>query len=415
MKKNFQTRILLSSTLLLLVAIGLLTWGNWQYAKTSPGGNDFLVHWMGTRNFLTEGISPYSDETALDIQTMVYGRAAQAGEHELRVAYPLYSMVLFAPFALIQDFTLARAIWMTLLELSLAAIALLSIKLVSRKTPSWLVITMLVFTFFSYHGVRPLINGNAVMVITLLLLGSIYLVANGKDEIAGILLAFSTIKPQNAILIVVFILLWAIIKKRSKIIYWFSGTLVLLVGFSLLLIPDWIMQNFREIIRYTSYNPAGSPGAAMVEAWGDIGMRFSVFLSVLIAAILLAEWFGTRRGGIQRFIWVSMLTLALSQWSGIQTDPGNFILMYPAIIYAFVGLWERWKERSKPIILGVSAVLVVGLWILFAATVQYSYQPVQSSIMFFPLPAIAILLLYWVRWWAIYSREIDLPVQGWKS
>lgn len=415
MKKNLQARILLTSSLLILVTIALLTWANWQYAKTSPGGNDFLVHWMGTRNFITKGISPYSDETALDIQTMVYGRAAQVGEHELRVAYPLYSMALFAPFAMISDFTLARAAWMTLLEACLIAIAFLSIRLVNKKAPSWLLLTAIVLTIFSYHGVRPLINGNAVIVVTLLLLGAILLICNTRDEVAGILLAFSTIKPQNVILVVAFILLWAIFKKRTKILYWFGGTIILLVGFSMLMIPDWILQNLREVIRYTSYNPPGSPGAVMISAWGDMGLRFAVLLSVIIAAVLLIEWLGARRGGEQRFIWVCMLTMALSQWSGIQTDPGNFILLYPAILYSFMILWERWKARAKPIILGVSALLLIGLWVIFLVSVQYSYQPIQSPVMFFPLPVVAILLLYWIRWWAIYSREIDLTIQGWKS
>ncbi len=71
---------------------GLLVWGNYRYTTQNPGGNDFLVHWMGTKSFFEDGLSPYSDEVALRIQTMVYGRAARAGEHELRVAYPLYSI-----------------------------------------------------------------------------------------------------------------------------------------------------------------------------------------------------------------------------------------------------------------------------------------------------------------------------------
>lgn len=408
MKNNLQARVLLTTSVLVLLTVALLTWANFHYAQSNPGGNDFLVHWLGTRNFLTRGISPYSDETALDIQTMVYGRAAQPGEHELRVAYPLYSMILFAPFALISNFTLARAVWMTLLEICLIAVAFLSFRLINRKVPSWMIITAVVFTLFSYHGVRPLINGNAVIVITLLLLASIYLISVSKDEVAGLLLAFATIKPQNALLIVAFILLWAIFKRRTRIIYWFGGTMIILVGFSMLLLPDWIIQNLREILRYSSYNPPGSPGAVMTQAWGDIGMRLSVFLSVIIGALLLAEWLGSRRGNNPRFIWVCMLTLTLSQWSGIQTDPGNFILLYPAIFYAFAILWERWKTHAKPIILTVCGVLLVGLWFLFTTTIQKSYQPIQNPIMFFPLPAVTILLLYWTRWWAIYSTEDNL-------
>ena len=96
-----------------LVAVAGITWGNYNYARQNPGGNDFLVHWMGSRAIVKDGISPYSDEVATRIQTFAYGRPAQPGEHELRVAYPLYSVIIFAPFALIDDFAIARAAWMT--------------------------------------------------------------------------------------------------------------------------------------------------------------------------------------------------------------------------------------------------------------------------------------------------------------
>jgi len=114
--QNINQRRWLTYAAVILLSLAALIFANYQFAKTSPGGTDFLVHWEGTRNFFTTGTSPYSDDTALKIQTMVYGRAAEAGEHELRVAYPLYSLFFFAPFALIKDFTLARAVWMAILE-----------------------------------------------------------------------------------------------------------------------------------------------------------------------------------------------------------------------------------------------------------------------------------------------------------
>ena len=64
---------------------------------------------------------------------MVYGRAALPGEHELRVAYPFYSAILFFPFALIQEFDVARAVWMTILEIGLISLTLVSIQLTTWR------------------------------------------------------------------------------------------------------------------------------------------------------------------------------------------------------------------------------------------------------------------------------------------
>ena len=45
--------------------------------------------------------------------------------------------------------------------------------------------------------------------------------------------------------------------------------------------------------------------------------------------------------------------------------------------------------------------LFAGIWAIFLNTVHYTDQPIQSPIMFFPLPAFLLLMLYWVRWWAV--------------
>ena len=138
-------------------------WGNISYVTKNPGGNDFLVHWVATQNFVYESISPYSDTTALEIQTMVYGRAARPGEHELRPAYPLFSIFLFLPFGLIKNYFIARAIWMTVLEISLFLSVFLLIKVTQLKLDKLLLAAVFVFSIFWYHGLRALINGNAVV------------------------------------------------------------------------------------------------------------------------------------------------------------------------------------------------------------------------------------------------------------
>ncbi|MPM52755.1 hypothetical protein SDC9_99517 [bioreactor metagenome] len=405
--KKFAKNQWLYISLFTILAFSLLTLANYQFASTNPGGNDFLVHWMGTRNFVTEGTSPYSDETALNIQTLIYGRAAQEGEHEMRVAYPLYSIFLFLPFALIKDYVLARALWMSVLEISLVLITILSLRLTFWKVrPLWLA-GFLLFVILSYHGARPLINGNAIIVITLFVLLALMCIRNGKDEAAGILLALSTIKPQNVILLVAFVLLWAIFNKRTKIIAYFLGSMFLLVGFATVLIPDWFVQDFREILRYPSYNPPLSLGAAVAAKFGGVGQRLSYVITGVLTTLLLFEWWLGRFADTKRFLWLAFLTIAISQWIGISTDPGNFILLYPGMFFCFAMIDARWKGKSKLFIGILLGVLLVGLWMLFLVTAHHSYTLIQSSYMFLPMPFVCLLLLYWVRWWSVKSNRIN--------
>jgi hypothetical protein len=139
---------------LLLAVLSGVAWGNYRFVEANPGGNDFLVHWEGTRSLLVDGLSPYSDEVALRIQKLAYGRPARPGEHELRVAYPLYAEAFFLPFAFISDFNVARAAWMTVLEGCLVALAFFSLRLTEWKPGILILTAFLIFSIFWYHGLR---------------------------------------------------------------------------------------------------------------------------------------------------------------------------------------------------------------------------------------------------------------------
>ncbi len=384
-----------------LLALAGIAWGNYNYTQKNPGGNDFLVHWMGARALLEDGISPYSDEVAVRIQTFAYGRPANPGEHQLRVAYPLYSVFLFAPFALVKDFALARALWMTVLEAGLVAMVFLSLSLFRWRPAPLMLGLLLLFAVFWYHGLRPLINGNAVILVALLITGGLLAMREGADELAGILFAFSTIKPQVVLVLLVFVTIWSFSQRRWRILGWMFGTVFLLTTSAALIIPDWIMQDLREVILYPSYNPPGTPGAAFVAWWPAFGQRVGWALTGVMAVILLVEWWFARKAETRGFLWAAGLTLTVSQWIGIQTDPGNFVVLFPVLMMTLAMLDEHWRRRGGVVIGSLLILLLASLWWIFLSTVQYGDQPVQSPVMFFPLPFILFILLYWVRWWAV--------------
>ncbi|NMC79819.1 MAG: DUF2029 domain-containing protein [Chloroflexi bacterium] len=395
--------------LVLVLVVGVvaaLTWFNYRYAQQNPGGNDFLVHWMGTHTFLTEGLSPYSDETAERIQIAAYGRPARAGEHELRVSYPLYSIVVFLPYALISDYNLARAAWMTTLEIALVALSLMSMRLANWKPRPILLGLFLLFSLFWYHGFRPLINGNAIILVALCIAGGLLALKSKADELAGVLFAFATIKPHVVLLFLVFIAYWTYIHRRWRVVGWLVTTVILLSASAALLVPDWILQNIREIVRYSSYNPPLTLRAALTALLPGIGNRIGLAIMGLLALLLLVEWWLVRKANFRGFTWVACLTLVASQWIGIPTDPGNFIILLPALALIFALWQERWERVGSIFAVLSMLVLLAGLWGIFLATVEYGDQPQQSPIMFIPLPAFLLIMLYWVRWWAFKFPKV---------
>jgi hypothetical protein len=355
---------------------------------------------------LTEGLSPYSDETAERIQIAAYGRPARAGEHELRVSYPLYSIVVFLPYALISDYNLARAAWMTTLEIALVALSLMSMRLANWKPRPILLGLFLLFSLFWYHGFRPLINGNAIILVALCIAGGLLALKSKADELAGVLFAFATIKPHVVLLFLVFIAYWTYIHRRWRVVGWLVTTVILLSASAALLVPDWILQNIREIVRYSSYNPPLTLRAALTALLPGIGNRIGLAIMGLLALLLLVEWWLVRKANFRGFTWVACLTLVASQWIGIPTDPGNFIILLPALALIFALWQERWERAGSIFAVLSMLVLLAGLWGIFLATVEYGDQPQQSPIMFIPLPAFLLIMLYWVRWWAFKFPKV---------
>lgn len=397
--------LLIVLVLVFLGLVGVLTWGNYRYATQNPGGNDFLVHWMGTRNYLTEGVSPYSDATAIKIQTMAYGRPAQPGEHELRVAYPFYSMVLFAPFAMIEDFTMARAIWMTVLEIGLILMAYFSMQLTQYKPGLGMTLVVILFSILWYHGLRALINGNAVILVAVLLYGGLLTLQRGRDELAGFLMALTTIKPQVVLVVLLFIFIWGLTKKRYKMIGWLAGTVIVLFAGATLIRPTWIVQNLAEIIRYPSYNPPGTPGAALAVVLPAMGARIGWVLTALLCILLYFEWRASRKYDFRGFIWVVSFSLLVSQWIGIQTDPGNFIILLLPLILVLSTWEERWGRTGRWVNIANLVLLLVGLWVIFVVTLEPGVQPQQSPLMFLPLPLVLWIGLYWIRYWTVHPTS----------
>ena len=242
---------------------------------------------------------------------------------------------------------LARAVWMTLLEVATIGLSLLAIRVGRWKPGVVWVGVFVVFGLFWYHGLRPLINGNAVILVALMLTGAFLSMRSGSDELAGVLLAFCTIKPQVVIIPGLFMIVWTVAHGRWKLLLWFFGTLALLTGASALLLPDWIMQNLREILRYPGYNPPGTPGQALAVWLPAMGKRIGTGISIAVGVTLLIEWILSIRRHENGISWAFCLTLVLSQWSGIQNDPGNYVVLLPALPIIFRALEDRWRRGGR--------------------------------------------------------------------
>jgi hypothetical protein len=392
--------------LALLILTGL-TYANHNYTTQNPGGNDFLSRWVGTRLFLTRGLSPYSEQVTRQIHEMAYGRVAQATEDQMLFAYPFHAALVIAPFALVEEYAMARALWMTAAEVLLILIAASGIYLSRWRLPPWLLALVLLFAVFWYHGLRPVINGNPSVFVTLFICLALMAIRSEQDPLAGFLLALATIKPQMVALLIPLILLWATSHRRWSLVGSFLGSLILLIAAFSLFIPDWILQNLRQVLSYPRYTLPSTPGAILMAWLPGVGRQLGWGISALMAAVILWEWRLVLGQDFRWLFWTSCLTLVITNLIGIQTATENYVAMFPALVLIF-SIWEERWRLGRWLVLASMLLLLLGLWYLFLNTLQTGDQPIQSPVMFFPLPLLLLAGLYWVRWWAINPPRVFL-------
>jgi Glycosyltransferase family 87 len=396
--------------LVICLVIAGLTYANYRFSSLYPGGNDFLARWNGARYWLVQGISPYDEQVSRDTQLKIYGHIAEPskGEDKNHFVYPLPSMLFFGLFGLL-DYPLARALWMTTLELSLIGLAIVGLRLADWKVPLWKAVILLLFSMLWYHALRTIIIGQFAAINALLIALSLLLIKQKQNFVAGLVLSLSIAKPQMSFLIIPYILFWALSVKRWELWWGILSGIVIQMGVSLALMPDWPAQMLRQVLDYPSYTNIGSPLSIIANAMPGIGRQVNIFLHVIFLGYLLVEWVISWRKDTRHFIWTALMTLVITNMVVLRTATTNYVMLLPVLFYIFA-IWEaRWRIAGQFFMWLSLATLGIGLWVLFLTTVQGN---VEQPIMYLPLPFFSLVGLWWVRWWAIRPPRLMVGERG---
>jgi hypothetical protein len=394
----------------LVVLLSVLLWSNYRFAVQSPGGNDFLARWTGAHYWLIEGLNPYDEQVSLEAQKLIYGRPADPtkGEDIAHFVYPLPAMIFFAPFGYL-PYTLARALWMTLLEILLPILAFLGVRLARWKVPTATFTIIMLLSIFWYHGLRSVIVGQFAVIEAVLIVGALWAIQRDSDAMAGLLMGLSISKPQMAFLILPYICFWAIREKRIQLLLWTLATSLGLIVLSILLLPDWPLLWLRQLVSYPTYTNLGSPISIMLSGLPENLSLLSWILMGGLIAYLFLEWGLSFGKGDTAFQWTSAMTLVITNLVAFRTATTNFVIMLPALILIFHSWAQRWGRRGRAAVWIASFGLIGGLWLLFLLTVDGN---VEAPIMYLPLPIFAFVSLLWSRWWILRgSRQPSMPSQ----
>lgn len=243
-----------------------------------PLGVDVYPRWAGTRAFW-QGESPYSAAVDAVTQGYVYGRTAVPGEDTFGFYYPAYASVVLAPLALLPAQT-AAIIWPVLSWAVLGVTAVATIEfLPGRPKPlTWAVLLLSIFLF--RPALLTILNGQYGLFVLAMWGLAWQLIRQKKEGLAGVLLALATIKPSLSLLPTLLLLLWAMARRRCKLIAAFAAAMSLLLLISFVQIGWWLPDFLAELGEYNrdlgTWRPADAvtlPGIIwLLEALALIGV-----------------------------------------------------------------------------------------------------------------------------------------------
>jgi hypothetical protein len=354
------------------------------FTSKFPGANDFYSRWAGGRAFLIDGLNPYSDEVTRRIQLGMYGHLAGEGADQVAFAYPMYTIYLFFPLSLIPSYPQAQALWQAILEFALLLAVFFTFRIYRWRPKPWLLAVTCFWSVLFYPGARSIILGQFAIVVFAFIALALWAVKEDKDIVAGSCLALSTIKPQMVFLLIPLLLLWAIYHRRWQLLGSFIVSMIVLVLSSLLLVPTWPADFLAWMIKYPSYTAIGSPIWTLTHYFSpQLGTPAEIVIFLLVLGHLLYTWRGVVNGSWLEFNWVVAMTLIVTNLIALRTATTNYVVLLMPAFIIFKTLDRRFQRRGAVLIALIELLLLVGFWVLFAATVVGNYE---HPIMYLPLP-----------------------------
>jgi hypothetical protein len=409
MSRNLTIIVIIASIIVALALLTGLVWANRQVVQVRPVEKTFLVPWLAARTFMEYGNSPYSQPAAQRAQIQYYGRLANPDQDPLDLWLPFPVELFYFPFAVIPDYVLARSFWMAGLELSLAVMALLALRLDTWKPGRLVMAFVPLASIFWIYGLFSINASSVAGYAAIALVGFLLALREGHDEVAGALLLVSLSLPRLTGVLFIFLVWWIAYHRRWRIFWGFLMSLVILLAISFFFLPDWFLPSLRGMFLHNLYNPALSIWQ-IFGAWSPgVGVRIGWGLTVVLVLVLFFEWGNVLQPDSRRFLWTISLTIAVSPLLGFGMDLGDYSLLFLPLIL-FLGFFaERFPRSRKGSAMGIALLSVFsGLWLLAILLNAVRASPGLMDTLILLLPTLMVVGLFWMRWWISHPLHNNL-------
>jgi hypothetical protein len=328
---------------------------------------DLYPRWYGARELLLHHRDPYSLEVSREIQVAYYGHpldtaGADRGRDEQRFAYPVYVVFFLAP-TIDLPFSRAQAVVRWTLAFLAATSVLLWLLALRWRPPALVTVALIALTVSSPPMMYALRLQQLAVFVAFSLAGCMALLSRGRLFWAGCLLACATVKPQLALMPVLWFLIWATgdWKQRRRLALGFAAALGLLVAAGEAILPAWLPEFVRGLIAYGQYVKVSS----LLDLYLTQGMAKPV-AAILLGGILILcyRWRKTpvRHPG---FFFLMALVLTVMVIALPVLPPFNQVLLLPGLL-GLIAKWSTLWNRGGPVRAAccVGAALLLSCWLL---------------------------------------------------
>ncbi|HEY5314065.1 MAG TPA: glycosyltransferase 87 family protein [Pirellulales bacterium] len=369
---------------------------------------DYIQFWSASR-ILAAGGNPY------DRQLQTQENAAQGWRIEdqglgrypfMPYYYPPWVGLALVPL-LPLGYGPAKCVWLALLVEAVLAVAFLLRRQIPSVSP---LLAMLVTAGFGvWWTALPI--GQTTPLVVLLVVAVWRLGEARRDAAAGIALAWLTIKPQLAVLVIAGTLVWAARQRRWKLIAGCLCCLVLLLGASTWAQPDWLAA-MLDAPRVTPLVTADNPwmGASWFCLLGSLGLsgpiRYAAYAAVALPATGMVMFLAWRR----QTSLVELLGLAC--WAAPLVAPYARYYDLALMLVPLVALARRpLADNTRGLLLVVFVIVPAATWVAYPGEVT----PVVSQLewVWMPLMLAAFYLASWQPKHNPASAASDLTSLHW--
>lgn len=310
-----------------------------------PGGIDFYTVWKAAQALFLFHRDPYSQQVTQEIQQGIYGHALTTPQGEYLFVYPLPFLLLIFPIAWL-PFTSALAWWLAFLQIGSIVVLILFLNHYHLGQRPLTRALYILWALLLYPSMVAFWVGQPAILVFLLFGLAWYAFIHHQDWLVGICLGLTLIKFYVIVLPLCFFLLYALSRRRLKVLVGWAGVSVGLLAASFLVWPTWVPGFLMNAGLWTNQTEALSHDVSALQLFTDAaGAPLSTILMVGAAIILglvaLKLCVQALKGEQDQFEFALVITLLFQAFIlPHQHAPNQMLLIIPGL-YVLKHLKDR--------------------------------------------------------------------------